>query len=260
MGQDTLQHFYAATRALEPSDQLVTRTLDQHARGARSATRSSGRRRRNRRVVLLAAAATLAIATTAVSAVSLGLVQLDDPSHQLVDPKAAQTSGLPVIMTAPEATGLYCRAPGRIVEAGATGGDPVAICAALWQKGVVSGTAEEPPALQACVGTNGAIEVYPGTNACAANGRPVAAPYSPADVHAITLAKQLRAWAATLPNGCASNVAQATDGVNKIVAQLGLTNDGWRIGTSSPNSPMHTSAENCIIPTTFAAEKIIYLG
>ena len=162
MGQDTLQHFYAVTRALEPSDQLVTRTLGQHARGARSATRSSGRRRRSRRVVLLVAAATVAVATTAVSAVSLGLVQLDDPSHQLVDPKAAQTTGLPVIMTAPEATGLYCRGPGRIVEAGATGRDPVAICAALWRKGVVSGTAEQPPALQACVGTNGAIEVYPG--------------------------------------------------------------------------------------------------
>ncbi|HEY1480824.1 MAG TPA: sigma-70 family RNA polymerase sigma factor [Gaiellales bacterium] len=213
---------------------------------ARAARRARRARRRHRArqpatagprattlALVVVAAVTLALAATALSAVGLGVVQLGDPSLELVVGNPATTGGLPVIVTAPEATVPYCESPGREVEAGATGGDPVA--------------------MQACVGAGGAIAVYPGANACAAHDRPAAAPYSPPDVEAITLATRLRTWAVALPDGCAANVAEAE-------TQLGMQDEGWRIGVSPAGSPSHASRERCIIPTVFEARRIVYLG
>jgi hypothetical protein len=255
MPSDIVERLHSAAAALEPRDELVARVVARVP-----ATRRRPARARRRLALVLVAAVALALAATALSAIGLGVVQLGDPAHELVVATPAATSGLPVIATAPEATGLYCEAPGREVEAGATGGDPVAICAALWRTGVVSGTPQAPPALRACVGSGGAIAVYPGADACAAHNRPAAAPYSPPDVEAITLATRLRAWAAALPDGCAANVAQAEAEVDALVVQLGMQDEGWRIGVSPAGSPSHASRERCIIPTVFEARRIVYLG
>jgi hypothetical protein len=152
-----------------------------------------------------------------------------------------------------------CEAPGRETEAGATGGDPVAICAALWRNGIASGTKQEPPPLQACVGTGGGISVYPGVNACAANGRPVAAPYSPPDIKAIKLAATLRAWVASLPGG-RGNVREATDEINRVVDEMGMADDGWRIASDDRATQLDDDGKECIIPTVFAAKKLVFLG
>jgi hypothetical protein len=250
VSSDILDAFHRAAGRLEPGDRLVERVLI----GAADRPRPPARRRRL--ILLLAGAASLALVASAVSAARLGIVHLSDPARELVVPVA---TSLPIVMAAPEATSLYCEAPGRETEAGATGQDPVAICAALWRRGVVTGTKQEPPVLQACVGLGGGIAVYPGADACAANGRPVAAPYSPPDLKAIRLGNTLRAWAASLPGGCGS-VRQAIAATNRVVEQQGLGDDGWRIGITPRARQRGDDGQQCVIPTVFGARRIVFLG
>ena len=249
MSSDVLDDLHRAAARLRPDERLVAAVL------AEAAATSPRRRVRPRRRLLLAltAAAVLALAASALSAARLGIVHLSDPTGARVD----AVGSLSVVMAAPESTSLSCEAPGRETEAGATGADPVAICAALWRKGVVSGTPQDPPPLQACVSAGGGIAVYPGPDACAANGRPAAAPYSPPDLRAIRLGTALRAWAVAQPDGCGS-IRSATAEINREVDRMGLADDGWRIGMS-PRARQRDGRE-CIIPTVFAASKIVFLG
>ena len=252
MTERMLSTYYCAARVLSPSDELVTRTVARVALPPRDKPR-----RRRRVVVALGIATTLAITATALAA-NLGLVSLTSPKD-LIDSNAARQTGLPSTLGAPEPTRLYCHAGSREVEAPVTGSDPRDACAALWQRGLMTGSAETPPTLQACVMQTGVITVYPGTNACAAIGRPVAEAYTATDQSAITLATTLMSWINATPRGCVT-IAEGADHVAATLSQMHLADAGWRVATDQRAAHLADDGKQCVVPTVFAAKKVVLLG
>jgi hypothetical protein len=256
MTDGTLEDFYAQARQLEPREALVRRVVAdtvRPSRPSRTARRAFARRRLVAGVVLAAAAV---IVATALGS-TFGVVHLTDPGRQLVDTVPAITTASPSSLGAPEPTHLYCRANNREIEAPVTGGDPTVACGALWRQGMMTGTKQAPPQLQACVASNGVIDVYPGANACAAAGRPVAAPYTAADLQAIKLSNALMAWVTSVPRGCVT-VAQGAAKATALLQQIGMANDGWQIATDDQASN-GDDGKQCVVPTVFGAKKTILL-
>lgn len=256
MTDGILEDFYAKARVLEPREALLRQVVADAAvvgRRAQSPRRVFVRRRM---VASLVLAASIMVAATALGS-TLGVIHLTDPGRQLVDTVAAPTTGSPSSLGAPEPTHLYCRANNREIEAPVTGADPTAACGTLWRQGVMTGTTQDPPALQACVASNGVIVVYPGANACAAAGRPVALPYTPADLKAIKLSTALMAWVNATPRGCVT-VAEGSAKATALLQQLGMANDGWQIATDNQASN-GDDGKQCVVPTVFGAKKTILL-
>jgi hypothetical protein len=256
MTASPLDSFYASARKLEPSEELLAHVL----RGTRRPDHARAPRRRVvvRRRALAACAATISLLVVATAlGATLGIVHLSNPGQQLIDANAARTTGLPGQLGAPEATHLYCRVANREIEAPVTGADPTAACAALWRQGVMTGTKQAPPVLQACVATTGVITVYPGANACAAIGRPVALPYTASDLQAIKLSNALMDWVNGTPRGCVT-ISEGTAKINALLQQMGLANSGWQIATDDQASNGDDGTQ-CVVPTVFEAKKTIVL-
>lgn len=256
MTTSVLDSFYESARHLEPSEELLARVtaIDPHTGAPRRPRRPVVMRRRA--LGALAVVLSLIVIATALGA-TIGIIHLSDPGKQLVDSNAARTTAIPSSLGAPEATHLYCQAGNREFEAPVTGADPTIACAALWRQGVMTGTKQDPPALQACVATTGVITVYPGTNACSAIGRPVALPYTATDIQAIKLSNALMDWVNATPRGCVT-IAEGAAKIEALLQQMALADAGWQIATDDQASN-GDDGKQCVVPTVFEAKKIIVL-
>jgi hypothetical protein len=179
-----------------------------HALAAAVATTSSSRSRR--RIVGGAIAVVVLTGSAAAAAVMLS----DQP-------------------TAPEA-GVVCRAElndsadAAVLEPGT---DPLAGCRMLWEEGRlgdISG-ASEVPDLVACIGSGGAIEVFPGpADGCEQLGLvPAAEELSAENAEVVQLNEQLTEQINAAPCVPVRDVAAAAE---RIVQQSGLTD--WEVVVS----------------------------
>ncbi|MDQ3094886.1 MAG: hypothetical protein M3Q82_02840, partial [Actinomycetota bacterium] len=164
------------------------------------------RRRRGRRGFAVAAAVGLVAAGSATAAVLVNR-QPSTPQFGIVCRAAATIDADAVAVVAP------------------SDNDPLAVCARLWERGQLPDVDAPPitgaliPPLIACIGSGGAIEVFPGLDACGRLGLVPAALESSPETQRIV---ELQAAVSELNiEGCLAEVA-VTERLAELLGELGL--------------------------------------
>lgn len=194
----TIEDYFEANPA-------ARRTFDDVLRRVWSSRVERLRRRRRRRWVVVGGIAALAVGGVAAAA----LVRSGQPTH----PEAG-----PLCRAEPRAGGdAYALAPGA---------DPIDGCARVWATDWFDIGGGTVPALTACIGSNGAIEVFPGeSDICDALGLAPADPaLSPENELVVALQERL---IMEIDLADCRPVADVLPAAQAIVEQSGL--DGWSV-------------------------------
>jgi hypothetical protein len=192
------------------------------------------RRRARRTIVVVAGALALAVG----GGVGLAALLREQPSRPELGPACRSGPSLDANMVALEPNA-----------------DPIAGCAALWERGVLPGGGESSgsvPPLVACIGPGGVIEVFPGPpDFCAAIGLAPAAVELDTEAAAIATLSQRVADEVNLAACASADEVRAR--VQVMLDELGLA--GW----SFELSPAAASGD-CVKAQLDAPRRVIYLA
>ncbi len=232
--QDPVERMRSAMRALhERTDappalhEQILRSISQQERPDRS------KHRRRRRGFAVAAVVGLVAAGSTTAAVLLNR-----------DPSTPQF-------------GIACRAAAEIdadavaVEA-TSGSDPLAVCARLWERGQLPDVDVPPitgariPPLTACVGSDGAIEVFPNLDSCERLGLVPAAPQPSPETQRIVELQD--AVSALNLEGCLAEVA-VTERLVEIFDELDL--EDWTVRRLQSPAPAGSCIKGQLEPASF---------